>query len=433
MPNKLFVLSIDALQTGDLEFLKTQPNFSEIFKKAAVVKNVREVYPTLTNVNHTSMITGVTADKHGIYHNMIPYLPTKHVDWNIVGQNWFWNCNAIKVPTLVDAAKEKGYVTACVTWPCMGGNVPDYNLAEMWPNTKDTLLETYEASCTPNVMELYFEKYVAPFNFKSSFDTDGFSVPIAVDITKRFKPDLMLEHIICLDYRRHKSGNNHPMVEDVLRRVDGLVGVIMDGYKEAGIYDDTNFVFLGDHGQMNIAESFNLNVALKNHSLVTMDEDGHVLDYEAYCFSAGFSAHIILKDPSDSQLKEKVYGVLKEIQKENPQYIERIYTEQEAALEEGLSGAFSFVVEAQSGICFENVFDGPISMSSKDPAYHSYASNHGYHPSKGPKPTFIAFGPDIREGVVIDGADILDECPTFAKLLGVEMSGMMGKPLDILK
>ena len=433
MTNKTIILSIDALQTEDLKVLADMPVFSELLKKAAVVENVREVYPTLTNVNHVSIITGVTPDRHGVFHNMTPFVPPRDVRWNLIGQNWFWHKDSVKAPTLVDAAKEKGYVTACVSWPSMGGQTPDYNLAEVWSQTKSTLRETYEAACTQNILDLYYDRYIGSFDFGSSIDIDSFIVPVAADVIRQFKPDLLLTHVICLDYCRHKTGNNSPMVKDVLKRVDGMAGTLLDACREAGTYEDTNFFLLGDHGQIDIGEYFNLNVALKEYGLVTTDGNGNATDYKAYSFSAGFSAQIILKDPSDAVLEEKVFHVLMDIQQEYPQYIERIYTREEASMEESLTGAFSFVVEGVEGICFENAFDGPMFYSAADPAYRGYRANHGYHPSKGPKPPLVAFGPDIREGTVITGASILEECPTFAKAMGLDMPGLMCKPLDIFK
>ena len=52
--------------------------------------------------------------------------------------------------------------------------------------------------------------------------------------------------------------------------------------------------------------------------------------------------------------------------------------------------------------------DNIAPMSSNDPDYRYYLSNHGYHPAKGAKPAFTAFGPDIKDGNVIDGARALD-------------------------
>lgn len=433
MANKLCILSIDALETDDLELLSQLPNFSTILQKGAVVKNIREVYPTLTNVNHVSMITGVTPSKHGIFHNMSPYLPEKHVDWNMVGQNWFWQKSAIQVPTLVDAAKEKGLSTACLSWPTMGGTAPDYNLAEIWPHTRKTLRETYEASCTSNVMELYFDRYLGSFDFRKIYEFDTVLVPIATDIILRAKPDLMLMHIIGLDYCRHKYGNHNPRIGEALKRADDVAGELISTYQKAGIFDQTNFVFLGDHGQMDINQSFSLNIALKEQGLVRMNQDDLVGDFDAYSFSAGFSTLIILKNPSDQACRDRVYQALQNIQEAYPAYLERVYTAEEALIEEQFSGDFSFVVEAKEGICFNNHFDGPLILSAKSPEYNEYRSNHGYHPSKGPKPVLLSFGPDIREGVAIEHAHVLDECPTFAKLIGAQMSGLMGNPLDILR
>jgi predicted AlkP superfamily pyrophosphatase or phosphodiesterase len=429
----VFILSIDALQTGDLPALSALPNFSGELARAAVVKNVREVYPTLTNVNHASIITGVTPDRHGIYHNMIPFVPQPKLNWNVIGQNWFWKSEYMEAQTLVDAAKAEGIATACVSWPCMGGQIPDYNLAEMWPDTLPTLRETYEVSCTTNVMDRYFESHIAPFDFRNLSNADSFTVPIAADLIQTVKPGLMLEHVILLDYYRHKLGNNHPKVQEALEKIDGYFGQILRAFRDAGTYGDTDFFIVGDHGQMDIREIFHLNAALKERGLLTADEDGRITDYDAYCFSSGFSAQIVLKNPDDPALLKKVGRALEEIRAEYPRYVERVYTAEEAQAEEGLAGPFSFVVEAAEGVLIENACGSPVAMSSQDARYTGYKANHGYHPSKGPKTVMIAYGPDIREGAVVEGASILDECPTFAEALGLSMPGVMGKALPIFK
>ena len=69
MQRKLIVLSFDALQSNDVDVLERLPYCSELFKGAAIVRSVREVYPTLTYPIHTSILTGVTPATHGIFHN----------------------------------------------------------------------------------------------------------------------------------------------------------------------------------------------------------------------------------------------------------------------------------------------------------------------------------------------------------------------------
>lgn len=431
--SKLFVLSVDGFETQDLEFMSTLPNFSKLLKKAAVVKNVKEVYPTLTYVIHTTILTGVTPDKHGIYHNVTPYIPNIHENWQKRGYNWKMFSDEIKAETLFDAAKKRGLSTACVMWPVMGGQVPDHNLAEIWPGMCGTLRETYEKSCTQSVMELYYDKYVANFDWAHTLDTDSYSVDVTCDMVKRFKPDLMMEHAINLDYSRHYTGNATPKVFDSLRRVDGFVGKLLDAYREAGIYDETNFVILGDHGQENVDQQVNLNVLFVKEGLITLNDEGIATDYDAFVFTNGFSAYVRLKNPDDEAMVKRVEAFLRQIQAEYPWFIEHIYTAHEALEQEHLSGDFSFVLEGRMGISLEEKLTGPLSCHIHQPEFNTYLGNHGYHPSKGPKPPFIAFGPDIKEGITLEGAALLDECPTLAKLLGVEMQEMMGKPLPIFK
>lgn len=433
MQNRLMILSVDALQTEDLPVLSTLPNFSKIISNGAVVKNIREVYPTLTNVNHTSIITGVTPDKHGVYHNTIPFMPSNGVNWNFVSKNWFWKKEYIQVPTLIDAAKEKGLKTANISWPCLGGQVPDFNFPEIWPYFEDTIKKSFEVASTKNFMDTYFDQCFSDFTHKSIIDLDNITVPMAADIIKGFNADLILEHIIILDAYRHKLGNNHPKIKDVLQKIDNLLGILITALEDSGTFESTNFIIVGDHGQMNVNAVFHMNIALKNEGLLTTTGNGEIVDYEAYSFSAGLSTHIILKDRNNQELQDKVHNILKKIATDYPEYFERIYTAEEVQKEEGLSGDFSFVIEAKDNICFGNNVDGLLSISSDHPDYNDYKSNHGYHPSKGPKPIFIAAGPDIKAGVVIDGASILDECPTFAKLLDVSMPDLMGKALDIFK
>lgn len=101
---------------------------------------------------------------------------------------------------------------------------------------------------------------------------------------------------------------------------------------------------------------------------------------------------------------------------------------------EHLTGGFSFVLEGTEGTILQSeINSGPYVRLSSDPGFKGYGAMHGHHPDKGPKPPFIAFGPDVKEDVRLDGVSMLDLCPTMAALLGVELPQMVGKPLPFLK
>ena len=53
---------------------------------------------------------------------------------------------------------------------------------------------------------------------------------------------------------------------------------------------------------------------------------------------------------------------------------------------------------------------------------------------KKPKSGFFGFGKDIREGVIIERRPTVDEAPTYAKILGVEMPDADGTAItEMLK
>lgn len=434
MKNKLYIISVDALESQDIEILKTLPNFSYIMENGAVVTGVREVYPTLTNVNHVSIITGATPAVHGVFHNQHPYAPNADSNWNVIGFNWMWESSNIRCETLIDAAKKAGLKTCCCTWPSMGGtggNVAEWNVAEIWPHLFPSVRESYAASCTPNAMERYYDKYVAPFDFSKSFDVDPLNVEIVCDMIENLNPDLLLHHIITLDAVRHKNGNNSEKVRLALARADGFIGKIIEASKRAGTFEETNFAIVGDHGQICVKEQFNINVELNKRGILGQ-KDGLITDYTAYSFSCGFSGLIIMKDGATEEDKNRVYRALVDIANEYPDKIERIFTQEEAA-EEGLAGPFAFVVETVEGVSLGNALSGETVISVNSPDYHYYKSNHGYHPSKGPKTLFIACGPNIRQGARVNGVSIMQECPTFAEILGVTVKEAKLPPIDILK
>jgi predicted AlkP superfamily pyrophosphatase or phosphodiesterase len=435
MPNKLIVLSFDALQSNDVDVLARLPYCSEAFKRASIVKSVREVYPTLTYPIHTSIITGVKPAVHGIFHNQRSSIQPECPDWNIMGSDWYWEKASVKVPTLVDAVWASGREAATVSWPVTAGDTRGVNLPEIWPSPgkDESPRALFERAASPRAMELFYDKYYAHFDWSNNEDLVEYAVEAGLDVARTLKPDLLLCHVVHLDHFRHMYGDQGREVDVCLRMLDVIAGRFIQATLDASTYDETNFVILGDHGQIDIEALFNLNVPLREAGLIDVDERGDATGYRAYGFSAGFSAHVNLMGGGDPALRDRVRECLLDIQARYPQYIERIYTAEEVLLEEGLAGDFSFVVEGTRGTQFENALTGPVVIPRSAPEYHSYAANHGHHPDKGMKPPFIAFGPDVLEGVRIDRGDMMDVCPTLAALAGADMPGLTGKPFPILK
>lgn len=421
----IIVISEDALVYEDLEELRRLPNFSKIMEKAAFVDRMRSVYPTITYPNHASMRTGVRCGRHGIVNNETPILTQARTPW-------FWMNDALKVPDIFDAAKAAGYTTAAVFWPTTGRHPHiDWLVDEYWPmNENQTTLECFaESGSSPEVIDKVIRPnmHLVDGMHRVHPHCDAFVHACACSIIREFKPNLLLVHPANIDEYRHETGVFSAKVSHGLHEIDLWLGEVLKAIKDAGIEQDTDLFIVSDHGQLNITRSVALNALLADKGLLTVNAEGQVTDYMAIAKSAGMSAQIYVKDQKDLG---RVRAVLEQMREDGLYGFERVFTAEEARREEGLYGDFSFVVETDGYTSFSNAFTRPFVRRVDISDYKFGRATHGYHPDKGPQPTLMACGPHIRAGARVDRRSVIDEAPTYARILGVEMPEAEGKAIE---
>ena len=93
-----------------------------------------------------------------------------------------------------------------------------------------------------------------------------------------------------IDDYRHKSGIFSGLVTHGLHEIDLWLGDVIRAAKDAGIYEDTDFVITSDHGQLNISRTISPNVIFADHGLIDVDDQGKVKDYTAFCKSTAMSS-----------------------------------------------------------------------------------------------------------------------------------------------
>ena len=139
-------------------------------------------------------------------------------------------------------------------------------------------------------------------------------------------------------------------------------------------------------------------------------------------------------DPTDKETWQKTYDLLKWMRDEGIYGISEVYTTEEINEKEHLSGEFSFVIESDGYTSFAEDWKRPMVKQLDLTDYRYGKATHGHNPDKGPQPIFFGFGKDIKEGVLIERRPTVDEAPTYAKILGVEMPGVDGTPItEMLK
>lgn len=437
MAKRLIVFSVDAMVTEDVEAMRNMPNFRKYLAGGSEFKNgMRTIYPSVTYPIHVSIMTGCFAGKHQITSNF--GFTTANKD-----DTWLFSGEKVAVEDIFAAAKRKNLKTASVAWPVTGRNPNiDYLIDEYWfPNPGETMragfadmgsseemLDIMEAHT--DLLELGWERG-GKKNFMVWPKVDDFWIACTCDIIRKYQPELTLVHTGTFDGFRHKYGVFGPHLEEARANLDRYIGELMAACEEAGVAEETNLIMVSDHGQRDICRAINLNVKLADAGFIDVDENGKVTDWRAFCFSNAMSSLVYVKDAKDEPL---VHETLRELQKEGVFGVGRIYTARDAWEEERLRGDFSFVIESDGYTSFGDKAVRPLVQNFDVSDYRFGRATHGYMPDYGPQPVFVAKGPDIHEGVMLDRGEVVDEAPTFAKLLGLDLPQADGKAInEILK
>ena len=425
------VISEDAMVYEDLAVLKELPAFSSIWDQAAIIRRNRSIYPTITYPCHTTMRTGCYPDRHGVINNEQTILGE-------ISSKWEHFNDIVRVPDIFDRAKAHGLTTAAVFWP-VTGNHPhiDWLVDEYWPQREgQDEAECYaEAGANEETMEIVRRNihFVRGHMRKHPWG-DEFINACACDMIRLFRPNLLMLHPGNVDGYRHETGVFSPKVVHGLHECDLWLGDILQALDLAGIRAQTNVFVVSDHGQIDVRGSAQPNVLLRRAGLIDVNADGSIRDYRAICKSTGASCQVWLKDPADRRVRQQTYDALDTARREGAYGIERVLTVEETEREEHLSGGFSFVLETDGTYSFGNHWLEPVIRPVDITDYKLAHGTHGHHPDKGPQPTLLAFGPDIRPGAVAEQAGIVDIAPTVAACLGFDMPDTDGHPVrEILK
>lgn len=434
MKRRLLVLSVDAMVREDVEYLKTLPNYSKYLAGCSEVKTIRTIYPSVTYPAHVSMATGCYPAKTGVYSNYAFTLGSKEETWN-------WFHDAVKVEDIFTAAKRGGYSTAALFWPVTGCHPDiDYLMNEYWmPNPNDTLESSFRRAGSGDEMIKIILKNepllpashvkTGRINMMKWPEADNFLFACACDLIRQHKPEVLFVHNGSIDHARHQYGIFNDKINENLRLVDAWIGQMMEALDDAGVLGDTNIVITSDHGQMDLSRIIKPNVFLADNGFITLSPDGKITDYTAYCFSNAMSTMVFLKDPSDRAACDAVYSRLAAMAEEGIYGFTKVFTREELREREQLDGDFSFVLETDGYTSFSDSCVRPVINNTDLTDFRFGRATHGYLPDLGPQPVFVGKGPAFKRGVTLERRNIVDEAPTYAALLGVDLPQADGTPI----
>ncbi|HET7293122.1 MAG TPA: ectonucleotide pyrophosphatase/phosphodiesterase [Vicinamibacteria bacterium] len=423
-PPPLVVVSIDGLHPGHVleaerHGLKV-PHLRRLVQDGAWSSGAKGVLPTVTYPSHTTMVTGVSPARHGIFYNG-PFDPLER---NRDG--WYWYAEDIRVPTLWDAAAEAGLATASVDWPVTAGARIRWNIVQYWrtdvPDAPDDRKLSRLLS-TPGLLA-EAEKALGPYPSGYAYDVEADRRRVAFSewILETRRPRLHLAYLSGLDEEQHLSWPGSPKALAVLEELDALVGRLRAAAERSG-GGSALFAVVSDHGHVRTTRELRLNEALRARGLILLDGRGRVTDWKAYAWGSGGSTAIVLKDPGDAATRAVVHELLEGLRGLPDSPIQRILDGAQAAAEGGFPEA-AFVVGLSREWRIGTRYEGPV----MGPALPE--GEHGYLPENPAMDAcFFIAGPGVPAGHGFGRIDMRDIAPTLAGRLGLKLAAAEGRDL----
>jgi predicted AlkP superfamily pyrophosphatase or phosphodiesterase len=414
----VLVISVDGLHPAyvieaDRYGLKV-PALRRLLQQGAHARGVVGVVPTVTYPSHTTLMTGVTPQEHGIISNT-PFDPL-----NVNKEGWYWYAEDIKAKTLWEVASKAGLRTASVNWPVtVGDRNISFLLPEYWrASTGDDLKLMRQLDRPEDLME-QLEARLGPFvdGYVGTVESDWIRTRFAIALLRERKPQFMAVHIIALDEIEHARGPFIAPAFHVLEQLDKMIGEMMD----AAVAVDSSAVVavVSDHGFIATHTAVNLRTRFVEAGLIKLKQSpsgATVIDeWQAQLWSGAASAAVVLRDPADKEAKDRVDALLKSLASESRNGIARVLDK--AALK--AAGAFptaDFAIEFAPGFYFGNEVQGEMLR----PAVSK--GTHGYLPARPEMhASFFIRGPNIESGRDLGVIDMRQIAPTLAAILGVRL------------
>ncbi|HWN95805.1 MAG TPA: ectonucleotide pyrophosphatase/phosphodiesterase [Methylomirabilota bacterium] len=405
------------------------PTLRKLAVNGATAQGMRVANPSITWPNHTTLVTGVYAEKHSVLFNGVLVRPGVGLGVSVDPRRD--KSDLVAVPTLFDHLHKKGYRTAGINWPCTRNSG---TLDDDFPDSPDTLTYT-----TPRLLNELVSAGIlrdgnnTNFSRQSAASRDQVWTAAAAHVIRTRKPNLMLFHMLITDGIQHRYGPRTPAAYTALAQADFQLREILAALEQAGIRERTTLFIVADHGFETSTNIINPNVLLRkagllNTNLVSINPPR--FKARVQIVSEGGTALVYFTDP---QTKAQDRATALELFRGADGIAEILEPDSFAKL--GLpmpdknQQMADLILVPKPGHGFANNAAGdnlitPVTLASGSLGNHGYlASNTNMNA------LFVASGRGIKRGVKLGLVDNRSVAPTIAHLLGQKMPDADGKVL----
>lgn len=424
----VIVVSIDGLAAFLVDDQKAPlPTLRKLARDGAIAPDGMKVSnPSVTWPNHTTVVTGARPEKHGVLANGVLVrgaigLPTT-VDPKRDQRD------LIRVPTIFDVAHAAGLITGDVNWPCTRGSK---TLHDTFSDVPDQVLHMTPRLRTELVQHgILVDETQASFAANSVVGRDVVWTDAACHLIRTRKPNLLFVHLLNCDATHHLLGPQTPGGYTANAFADTCLQKMVAATKEAGIFDQTTFVLVSDHGFTTTPKAIRPNVLLRKEGLLTA-AGGKITDARVHVFPEGGIGLVYCTDPGQAPADREKF---KELFAGQEGVADILLPDRFA--EHGLphpreyNQAPDAVLVAKDGYSVSGSAEGDTLIAANTEAKTALGS-HGFI-STMPKMNALCIlsGSGIRSGVKLAAVENIDIAPTIAKLLGLEKFAADGKVLS---
>lgn len=399
------VISLDGFPAFALDDAKLPvPTLRSLIQQGAMARRMTTVNPTVTWPNHTAMVTGVDASRHGVLANGT-IVPNGSGFVRKV-EPWIEKEKMVQATTVYDLAHRAGLTTAQVDWVAIHKAATITWAFPEVPEVRGTVEREMVSRgiLTANDVEEFRKDVIVR--------RDQIWTQAAKHLIRTHKPNLLLFHVLSLDSGHHSYGPNTLGGKISMAFLDSCVKEIVDAVREAGMSQRTTFLIVSDHG-------------FRQYTKVVHPEavfETSELKGKAYVLPEGGSGYLYTSAENVEKAKklmEDVEGIAKVV----------------LPSEYGSMGLPNPGKNSQMSSLYLLAKQGyAIGGGTRGGAVEQLASPAGAHGYVASDPDmdaiFIASGYGIKKGAKLERVRNLDVAPTIAKLLGLTMTGIDGVPLN---
>lgn len=422
------LISVDGLAHYYFDDPKAKmPAIRQLAAEGARAERMKCSMPTVTWPNHTTLVTGVPAGRHGVIANNY-FDRAKGEEVPLIPDPLFNKDEIVKVPTIYDVAKGAGLKTAAIIWPASRGaptldwTVPDVFKQEVFEkHSTASLLAEFKAAGIPYEKQ---EEWCRQSG--GGIPRDRMYTRMFNHILRKHRPNVALLHLVEVDHVEHNKGPESPEAYDAVAFADERVKEVWDTLKEV-FPGQATLIVSSDHGFFRYQQQIQPNVKLRQEGLLKL-EGTKIAGGQARALSQGGACFLyVLDDANREQLINRLAAMFWEVEGVDLVIRPRDYAKFGLADPKKDPRMADLVLSAKEGYTFSGTAIGEVVVTPKTDALKGA---HGYDPNQ-PRMhgSFTAWGAGIKKGVKLNTISNTDVAPTMAALLGLTMKNVDGRVL----